>query len=326
MKIHSYILLVLIVLAVFLAGLLYGPANISPLEAAKALYDDESNLTKLILLEVRLPRVLLALSIGASLGISGAALQGFLQNPLAEPALLGSGPAAALGSVIVFYFGAFGAGALILPLAGILSALLATVFVWFLAGRAGNSTTLILAGVAISSLAGSLTALALNFAPNPFAAAEIIFWLMGSLADRSMEHLWVSLPFMIIGWLLLLSVRTTLDALSLGAETARSLGVNLRNVSIRIIFGTALAVGAATSVAGVIGFVGLAVPHILRPFVGHRPGSLLFASALGGAVMLGIADLAVRLFSVGAELKLGVLTALIGAPFFLALILKLRRG
>ncbi len=149
---------------------------------------------------------------------------------------------------------------------------------------------------------------------------------MGSLADRSMEHLWVSLPFMIIGWLLLLSVRTALDALSLGAETARSLGVNLRNVSIRIIFGTALAVGAATSVAGVIGFVGLAVPHILRPFVGHRPGSLLFASALGGAVMLGIADLAVRLFSVGAELKLGVLTALIGAPFFLALILKLRRG
>ena len=326
MKIHSYILLVLIVLAVFLAGLLYGPANISPLEAAKALYDDESNLTKLILLEVRLPRVLLALSIGASLGISGAALQGFLQNPLAEPALLGSGPAAALGSVIVFYFGVFGAGALILPLAGIVSALLATVFVWFLAGRAGNSTTLILAGVAISSLAGSLTALVLNFAPNPFAAAEIIFWLMGSLADRSMEHLWVSLPFMIIGWLLLLSVRTTLDALSLGAETARSLGVNLRNVSIRIIFGTALAVGAATSVAGVIGFVGLAVPHILRPFVGHRPGSLLFASALGGAVMLGIADLAVRLFSVGAELKLGVLTALIGAPFFLALILKLRRG
>ena len=207
-----------------------------------------------------------------------------------------------------------------------MSALLATVFVWFLAGRAGNSTTLILAGVAISSLAGSLTALVLNFAPNPFAAAEIIFWLMGSLADRSMEHLWVSLPFMIIGWLLLLSVRTTLDALSLGAETARSLGVNLRNVSIRIIFGTALAVGAATSVAGVIGFVGLAVPHILRPFVGHRPGSLLFASALGGAVMLGIADLAVRLFSVGAELKLGVLTALIGAPFFLALILKLRRG
>jgi len=195
-----------------------------------------------------------------------------------------------------------------------------------LAGRAGNSATLILAGVAISSLAGSLTALALNFAPNPFAAAEIIFWLMGSLADRSMEHLWVSLPFMMIGWGLLLSVRTSLDALSLGPETARSLGLNLRSVSIRIIFGTALAVGAATSVAGVIGFVGLAVPHILRPFVGHRPGALLFASALGGAVMLGMADLAVRMFSVGSELKLGVLTALIGAPFFLALILKLRRG
>jgi iron complex transport system permease protein len=324
MKFHVTICLVILVLAVFLAGMLLGPVNISPVNAIKAVLGEENELVKLVLIEIRLPRVILSLAIGASLGLSGAALQGLLQNPLAEPALLGAGPAAAFGAVLAFYFGWSDLTAFILPLSGIGAALFATTLVWALAGGRGKPETIILAGVAISSIAGSLTACALNFAPNPFAATEIIFWMMGSLADRSIEHVLLSLPFMIVGWMLLFSVRGPLDALALGAETASSLGVDMKSVSFRVIFGTAIAVGAATAVAGVVGFVGLAVPHILRPFVGHRPGALLIASALGGAVMLGIADVVVRMVSVGSELKLGVLTSIIGFPLFLALILKLR--
>ena len=324
MKFRVTICLVILVLAVFLAGMLMGPVNISPVNAVKTVLGEENELVKLVLIEIRLPRVILSLAIGASLGLSGAALQGLLQNPLAEPALLGAGPAAAFGAVLAFYFGWSDLTALILPLSGIGAALFATTLVWALAGGRGKPETIILAGVAISSIAGSLTACALNFAPNPFAATEIIFWMMGSLADRSIEHVLLSLPFMIVGWMLLFSVRGALDTLALGAETASSLGVNMKSVSFRIIFGTAIAVGAATAVAGVVGFVGLAVPHILRPFVGHRPGALLMASAFGGAVMLGISDVVVRMVSVGSELKLGVLTSIIGFPLFLALILKLR--
>ena len=323
-KTSLMISLIALLLTVFIAGMLIGPASISPLDAAGALLGNGDRLINLILLEVRLPRVILALLIGAALGLSGAALQGLLHNPLSEPALLGSGPTAAFGAVLAFYFGATEVHTLALPVSAVVGALGATIIVFLLAGRTGRSATLILAGVAISSLAGSLTALALNLAPNPFAASEIVFWMMGSLADRSFEHVWLSAPFIVIGGSLLLSVRGSLDALALGSETAQSLGVDMVSVNTRIVFGTAIAVGASTAVAGVIGFVGLAVPHILRPFVGHRPGSLLIASALGGAVMLGLADIVARILSVGSEIKLGVLTAIIGAPFFLALILKLR--
>ena len=185
--------------------------------------------------------------------------------------------------------------------------------------------TLILAGIAVTSFAAALTSLALNLAPNPFAALEIVFWLMGSLADRSFDHVWLSAPFMIAGWVLLITLGRALDALTLGEDAAHTLGVDLRGVRHRLVFGTALSVGAATSVAGAIGFVGLVVPHLLRPLVGHRPSALLPASALGGATLTLIADVAVRLFSPGRELKLGVLTALVGAPFFLFLVLRMRR-
>ena len=152
-----------------------------------------------------------------------------------------------------------------------------------------------------------------------------MFWLMGSLADRSFEHVWLAAPFMVMGWLLLATLGRPLDALTLGEDAAHTLGFNLRGVRHRLIFGTALCVGAATSVAGAIGFVGLVVPHILRPFVGHRPSALLLASALGGALLVLCADISVRLLSPGRELKLGVLTALVGAPFFLYLVMRMRR-
>ncbi|MDX1607443.1 MAG: iron ABC transporter permease, partial [Candidatus Competibacterales bacterium] len=186
--------------------------------------------------------------------------------------------------------------------------------------------TLILAGVAINSLAGALTTLVLNLSPNPFAAYEIFFWLMGSLADRSLDHVALAAPFMVLGWILLLSIARALDALSLGEDVAASLGFNLAGVRLRVVLGTALAVGAAVAVSGVIGFVGLMVPHLLRPLVGQQPARLLLASALGGAVLLLAADIGVRLLTTASELKLGVVTALLGAPFFFWLLLRTRRS
>lgn len=317
--------LVAAVLTAFVASLLIGPVVLDPAEVLRALFLGEPEASALIVREVRLPRAVLALTIGATLGLAGAALQGFLRNPLAEPGLIGVSAAAAFGAVAVFYTGLAGAFALALPLGGMAGALVAVVIVQLLAGQGGGSLSLILAGIAVSAFAAALTSLALNLAPSPFAALEIMFWLMGSLADRSFEHVGLALPFMALGWLLLATIGRPLDALTLGEDAAATLGADLADVRRRLVLGTALAVGAATAVAGAIGFVGLVVPHLLRPLVGHRPSALLLPSALGGAALTLAADIGVRLLSPERELKLGVLTALVGAPFFLLLILRYRR-
>lgn len=309
----------------FIVSLQSGDINLNVINSLKEIINDGHSVESLVLYEIRLPRTLLALVIGASLGISGAALQGMLRNPLAEPGVIGVSASAALGAVIVFYFGLSSAFPLALPMGGIAGALLAVILLYTLTGKNSSILTLILAGVAISSLAGALTALALNLAPNPYASLEIFFWLMGSLSDRSFLHVWLILPTTVLGWWLMLSTRRGLDALSLGEDAAQSLGVNLALLNKKIIIGVALSVGAAVSVSGGIGFIGLIVPHLLRPFVGFKPGSLLVISGLAGAVLLLAADITVRLLPTQAELKIGVLTALIGAPFFLHLILKARR-
>lgn len=279
----------------------------------------------LILVELRLPRALLGVLVGASLGLAGAAMQGLLRNPLAEPGIMGVSGLASFGAVAAFYTGLSARFALALPLGGIAGAGLAVLLLYALAGRAAGVLTLLLAGAAITSLAGALTALALNLSPNPYASFEILFWLMGSLADRSLDHVWLAAPPMVLGWLLLGSAGPALDALTLGEETAESLGFALATVRLRLILGAALAVGAAVAVSGAIGFVGLVVPHLIRPLVGHQPSRLLLPSAFGGAALVSAADIGVRLIQIGPELQLGVLTALIGAPFFLALVLRLRR-
>ncbi|WP_343712981.1 iron ABC transporter permease [Inquilinus sp.] len=301
----------------------------APLDLGAAIGDllaGRPSLPALVLLELRLPRALLGLLVGFSLGLGGAAMQGLLRNPLAEPGVIGVSAAAALGAVLVFYTGLSGAFALALPLGGIAGAVLATLLLLALARHGAGTMTVILAGVAISSAAGALTALALNLSPNPYAALEIVFWLMGSLADRSLDHVWLVLPPMTVGWALILAGARALDALTLGEDTAASLGFDLGRLRLQLIAGTALAVGSAVAVTGAIGFVGLVVPHLLRPLVGHRPGRLLFASGLGGAVLLLLADIAVRLVRVQPELKLGVVTAVIGAPFLFSLIWRLRRS
>jgi iron complex transport system permease protein len=313
-----------LVLVLFGASLAVG---YGPLDLGGALADllhGRQSLAALVLVELRLPRAALGVLVGFSLGITGAAMQGLLRNPLAEPGITGVSGTAALGAVVVFYFGLAASLPLALPLGGIAGAVVATVLLYGLAGRGAGTMTLILAGMAINSLAGALTALALNLAPNPYAIAEIVYWLLGSLADRSLQHVWLVLPPMVLGWVLLIAGAPALDALTLGEDTAQSLGFDVGRVRLQLIIGTALAVGSAVAVSGAVAFVGLVVPHLLRPLVGHRPGRLLLLSGLGGAVLLLAADILVRLLPIQPELRLGVVTALIGAPFLLGLIHRLR--
>ena len=317
--------LIVILLLLSMASLAVGRAPLDVGSAIAQWLRGESTLATLVLIELRLPRTLLAVLVGASLGLAGAALQGLLRNPLAEPGIIGVSSCAAFGAVIAFYSGASFAAPLALPLAGIAGALAAVVLLYALAGREASTLTLILAGVAINGFAAAATALALNLAPNPFAVTEIVFWMMGSLADRSASHLQLAAPLMIVGWALLLTSGRALDALTLGEDTAASLGVRLGRLRFMLVLGTALAVGSGVAVTGAVGFVGLVAPHLLRPLVGHQPSRLLSASALTGAVLVLAADIAIRLITVGPELKLGVVTALIGAPFFLVLVLRLRR-
>jgi iron complex transport system permease protein len=310
----------------FLLSLLVGPAGFSLGESLSALLTGRGEAVTLVMREIRLPRAILAVMIGASLGLSGAALQGYLRNPLAEPGLIGVSGSAALGAVIALQTGFAASYALALPLSALTGAVIAVLLILALAGPRGGSLTLILAGIAISALAGALTSLALNLSPNPFATAETVFWMMGSLADRSFTHVWLAAPFMVIGWVLLLPLGRGLDALTLGEDAAAALGIRLDRMRLQLVLGVAACVGAATAVAGAIGFVGLVVPHLLRPLVGARPSVLLPASALGGAIMVLLADIAVRLVLPERDLKLGVLMAIVGAPLFLHLIYKTRRA
>lgn len=318
-------LLVVTLVGLFVTSLLTGPADIGIGESLSALFVGDARPLTLVMREIRLPRALLALIIGASLGLAGAAMQGYLRNPLAEPGLIGVSGTAALGAVLAIHTGLSAAFAFGLPLAALTGALLGVLLVMTLAGPRGTSLTLILAGIAVSALAAALTSLVLNLSPNPFAANEIVFWMMGSLADRSMAHVWLALPFTLVGWVLLGTLGRGLNALTLGEDAARAMGIQITRLRLQLVVGTACVVGAGTAVAGAIGFVGLVVPHILRPLVGAHPSRLLWASALGGAIMLLAADIAVRVVLPERDLKLGVLTALVGAPLFLHLILKLRK-
>jgi iron complex transport system permease protein len=316
----------LLVLAMCAGSLSVGPAEVGAGESLRALVAGGDGPLTMVMREIRLPRMILGLAIGASLGLSGAAMQGYLRNPLAEPGLIGVSASAALGAVLAIHTGLAAAFVLALPLAALAGAVVSVLLLLMLAGPRGGTLALILAGIAISAMAGALTSLVLNLSPNPFAANEIVFWMMGSLADRSMLHVWLALPLMVLGWAMLLPLARPLEALTLGEDAAASLGVNLDRLRWQVVLGTACVVGAATAVAGAIGFVGLVVPHVLRPLVGSRPGPLLIASALGGAAMLLAADIAVRVVVPDRDLKLGVLTALVGAPVFLHLIWRTGRS
>jgi iron complex transport system permease protein len=320
----SFALLLLICLLAIislLAGRVWVPVD----EVWSALWSPDQQLASLIVWQLRLPRVVLAIEVGAALGLSGAVLQGVTRNPLAEPGLLGVSAGAALGSVIAIYFGFETYLLTAAPMLGVIGALAASVLTWTL-GRGGGTIALILAGAAVTALAGAGISLALNLAPNPYAAYEIMTWLMGSLADQSWAHVILISPFVIVGAALLLLTMRALDALSLGETQAQSLGINLRRLYVVCLIGTAFAVGASTAVTGAIGFIGLIAPHLVRPFVGYQPSRVLIPAALAGALLLLCADIATRLISFGPEMKLGVFTSLVGAPFFFWLVVRLRKN
>jgi iron complex transport system permease protein len=314
---RSLVVLGLISVLCFLLSLGLGPTGFGlPAEASAA---------RLIFVEIRIPRAVLGFLIGGSLGLSGAVLQGYLRNPLAEPGLLGVTAGASLGAVTAIHTGLAAVAAVALPIGGLAGALGATFIVFLLAGRQLGPLTVILAGVAVSAIASALTALALNMAENPFALTEMLYWMMGSLSDRSLLHVWLALPLIGLGCGALLATGRGLDALMLGEDAALNMGVDLGRLRLLVIAGTALAVGAATSVAGTIGFVGLIVPHLLRHFFSHQPSRLLLPSFLGGAALVLASDVFLRLLSPAGDLRLGVVTALIGAPFFLWIVIKTRR-
>jgi len=319
-------LLAIAALTLAIASLLTGPTRFGSAELARLLAGGGDPVLRAILIELRLPRALLGLLVGAMLGLGGAVLQGYLRNPLAEPSVLGTSNAAALGAVVALYFGFAQAQPMTLPLLAVAGALLGLAPLLLLAGRAESPLSLILAGIAVGTLAGAGISLALNLAPNPFAAMEIMSWLMGSLEDRSFSHVWLATPCILIGATLLLWNSRALDALTLGEDAARTLGVDLDRLRLRLLIGTAIGIGGAVAVSGAIGFVGLIVPHLLRPLTDRSPSSLLLPSALGGAALLCAADIAVRLIpTADSELRLGVLTALLGVPVFLYHLARERR-
>lgn len=308
-----------------LASLMLGSVHLSAGDMGQALTRGGDSIASRILWDLRLPRMIIGVLVGATLGLAGAALQGFLRNPLAEPSVLGTSNAAALGAVAAFYFGLASWHPALLPLLAILCACAALGLLFLLAGQSESLLTLILAGIAVGSLAGAAISLALNLSPNPFAAMEIMTWLMGSLEHRSFTHVWIILPCAIIGAVLLLWDGRAFDALTLGEDGARTLGVNLSRTKARLLLGTAIGVGGAVAVAGAIGFVGLIVPHLLRPFTDKSPSSLLLPSAIGGAILLTLSDLTVRLIPTTNELRLGVVTAFLGVPIFLFHLMRERR-
>ena len=317
-----------LILAVVVAGVLgvgIGTTSIPPARALTALAGQGDPVERAILIELRLPRALLGLAVGAMLGLGGAALQGYLRNPLAEPSVLGASNGAALGAVVALYFGLAAWHPAVLPLLAIAGALATLTLLFVLAGRSESPLTLILAGIAVATLAGAGISLALNLSPNPFAAMEIMTWLLGSLEDRSFEHVLLAMPCIALGMALLAGQGRALDALTLGEDGAAALGVDLRRTRIRLLVGIAVGVGGAVAVSGAIGFVGLIVPHLIRPLTDRSPSAVLWPSALAGAVLLTLADVAVRVIPSTNELKLGVVTAFLGVPVFLVHLMRERR-
>ncbi len=282
------------------------------------------DLSGLIIMELRIPRTILGAAIGAGLGMAGAAMQGYLRNPLADPGVFGVSSSAALGAVTSLYFG-FAMTAWLLPVFALIGAGIGMGLLALLAGRSGSLILFTLAGVIIASLAGSLTSLMISLAPTPFATTEIVTWLMGALTDRSWDDVKLAVPLIGIGMAFLMATGRSLDALTLGEDAARSMGVNVVRLQWLAVIGVGLTVGASVAAAGIIGFVGLIVPHLVRPFADHRPSAVMLPSALAGALLIVVADSIVRLLPSVSELRLGIAMALLGAPFFMALLFKMHR-
>jgi len=316
-------LLLASVLAIFAACLL-GSTPLSPDRVLSAFFGVADAGDQLVVWSIRLPRALAAFLVGAALGLSGAALQGLLRNPLAEPGVLGVSATASLAATFALYYGLVSFSSWVLPIAAILGALAATALLTLAAIRTQSIVTLILIGVGLSSFAGAAMSLVMNLAPNPFSLSDMINWMLGSVANRSFGEITLVLPFMIAGAAILYLTRNGLSVLTLGEEAAIGVGLNLRQQRILTVLGAGLATGASVALAGAIGFVGIVAPHIVRPFVGYDPARSLIPSALLAGLILVLADIGVRLVHTDNELKLGVVAALIGALAFVWIAMQRR--
>ena len=283
----------------------------------QALFGAGPESAQIITQDIRLPRALSAYLVGLMLGLSGAALQGLLRNPLAEPGVLGVSASSSLCATFSIYYGLSAISGFILPLSAIVGAMLATLFLAVAAIRISSIVILILIGVGLSSFAGALMSLLMNLAPNPFSLSDMVNWMMGTVANRSVDDLMMALPFMLFGTILILYAGRALSVLSLGEEVASTLGVNLPRARLIIVVGTGLCTGASVAIAGAVGFVGIVAPHLVRRFVDYDPGKTMVPAALVGGLVLVVADLFIRLAPTNVELKLGVVAALIGAPIFI---------
>lgn len=281
---------------------------------------------RLVIWQIRLPRALAAWLVGAALGMSGAALQGLLRNPLAEPGVLGVSASASLAATFSLYYGIAAASPWILPLAAILGALAATALIALAAIRTRSVVTLILVGVGLSSFAGAAMSLLMNLAPTPFTLSDMINWMLGSVTNRSFREIAYAAPFLAAGAAVLLVSRRGLSALTLGEEAASGVGLNLRKQRILTVLGAGLATGGSVALAGAIGFVGIVAPHLVRPLVNHDPARSLIPSALLAGLIVVLADIGVRVLPTTNELKLGVVAALVGAPAFVWIAMRRRAG
>ncbi|MPS68218.1 FecCD family ABC transporter permease [Novosphingobium aerophilum] len=319
MNLRFVLLLALALCVAVPLSLLAGRVWINP-------FSPELQNASIILVQLRLPRAVLALVLGAGLGAAGAAMQGYLRNPLADPGLFGIAPGAALGAVLSFWTG-YASAPWMLPVFALVGAGGAMTLLALIAGRGGGVALFTLAGLMVSSLAGALMSLAISLSPSPFAMSEIVTWMMGSLADRSWREVWIAMPLTLGGIGVLIYAGRDLDAMTLGEMAARSLGVEPLRLQALMILGVGLIVGSGVAVAGIIGFVGLMVPHLVRPMTDRKPSSLLVPSALAGALLLLMADCLCRILPLtGGELRLGIALSLLGAPFFLRLLLRMRQG
>ena len=309
-------LFALAALAALLAACLVGPSDLPWDRALAALFGGGDPADRLLVGAVRLPRALAAFLVGAALGASGAALQGLLRNPLAEPGVLGVSACSALGATFALTFGLGALGDFALPAAAIVGALAATLLIALSAARVTSTVTLILIGVGLSSFAAAVMALFTNLAPNPFSLSDLVQWMLGSVANRSVPDLLFAAPFLAVGLALLFRARRGLSALTLGEEAAAGVGLDLRRHRLLVVLGAGFATGAAVALAGVIGFVGIVAPHLVRPLVGHDPARSLLPAALLAGLILTASDLLVRVAPTTTELKLGVVAALVGAPAF----------
>ena len=316
-------LTVALAVAALLSGL-FGQVTLSIGQFTEALFASGNDGMSIIVRELRLPRIILGMMAGATLSYTGAALQGLLRNPLADPGVIGVSASAGLGAVVAIYMGFAAVSAMAVPVFAMAFALMATFVLMMLASRDSSVLTLILAGIGISSLATAGVSLVMNFAASPMSLQDMVLWMLGSLENRTFDDLLLAGPFIVIGWIMMIGTGQGLNALSLGADTAQSLGINVKRLRWRIVLGTALSVGATVSVCGAVGFIGLVVPHFVRAFIGYEPGRLLLPSAIAGALLMTLADILTRLPIGHGQLRLGVVMAVIGAPMFIYIIFKTR--